>query len=489
MYPLGRGTRARTCARTPAAADPPGFGTCLPEHGSSGKLLDTRCCRRRNLSGGKVFRLPVSVPATVAHTRSRSTSIASAAVGAAPDGVLDGVADEAQQLLGEAISLRRRLHQRPELGLDLPATQATVLEALEGLPVTVQRGTTTTSVVATLDGTAGPGRTVLLRADMDALPMPEDTGVDFASRVDGAMHACGHDSHVAMLVGAARLLSGRRSDLAGRVAFMFQPGEEGHHGARFMLEDGLLEQAGLRAEPVSLAFALHQTPNLPSGVVATRSHALLAASDTLRVVIRGRGGHASAPHQALDPIPIACEVVTALQALVTRRVDAFDPAVVTIARITAGTTSNVIPEVAELYGTVRTVSDGTRREVHDAVRRLAEGIAGAHGAEAEVELEAGFPVTYNDGDAADLALEVAGDLLGPGAPRRMAAPIMGSEDWSYVLQQVPGAMAFLGTRPADVQGPVAPNHSNRMVLDEQAMSAGIAMHAGVALRWLEKEVS
>jgi len=396
------------------------------------------------------------------------------------------VVDEARQQWGDAVVLRRRLHQRPELGLDLPATQEAVLEALEGLPLTVRRGTTTTSVVATLDGSGGPGPTVLLRADMDALPMPEDTGASFASRVPGAMHACGHDSHVAMLVGAARLLAGRRASLTGRVAFMFQPGEEGHHGARFMLEDGLLDQAGDGAEPVSLAFALHQTPTIPSGVVATRSEALLAASDTLRIVIRGRGGHASAPHHALDPIPVACEIVTALQSLVTRRVDAFDPAVVTIARITAGTTSNVIPEVAELYGTVRTVSERTRREVHDAVRRLAEGIAGAHGAAAEVDLEAGFPVTYNDVDAAQLALDVAGELLGPGGVRRLAAPIMGSEDWSYVLQQVPGAMAFLGTRPRDVQGQVAPNHSNRMVLDEAALASGIAVHAGVALRWLER---
>jgi amidohydrolase len=403
------------------------------------------------------------------------------------EGALEGVVDEARQLLPAAVDLRRRLHQRPELGLELPATQLTVLEALEGLPVTVVRGTSTTSVVATLDGAAGPGPTVLLRADMDGLPMPEDTGAEYASRVDGAMHACGHDSHIAMLVGAARLLAGRRAGLAGRVAFMFQPGEEGHHGARYMLEDGLLEQAAGGAAPVSLAFALHQTPTIASGVVATRSEALLAASDTLRVVIRGRGGHASAPHQALDPIPIACEIVTALQALVTRRVDAFDPAVITIARITAGTTSNVIPEVAELYGTVRTVSDSTRREVHDAVRRLAEGIAGAHGAGAEVDLEPGFPVTYNDGDAAGFALDVAAELLGPGSFRRLPAPIMGSEDFSYVLQQVPGAMAFLGTRPPGISGPVAPNHSNRMVLDEGAMATGIAVHAGVALRWLDRE--
>ena len=405
------------------------------------------------------------------------------------DGAPDGVVDEARQLLPGAVDLRRRLHRRPELGLELPLTQEAVLEALEDLPVAVHRGTSTTSVVAILDGAAGPGPTILLRGDMDALPMPEDTGAEFASQNDGVMHACGHDSHVAMLVAAARLLAGRRRDLVGRVAFMFQPGEEGHHGARLMLDDGLLEQAAAGAEPVTFAFALHQTPAIPSGVVASRGDALLAAGDTLRVVVRGRGGHASAPHHALDPIPIACEVVTALQALVTRRVDAFDPAVITIARITAGTTSNVIPEEAELYGTVRTVSERTRREVHDAIRRLAEGIAGAHGAEARVELETGYPVTINDIDAADFALDTAGLVLGPGSVRRLPAPIMGSEDWSYVLQRVPGAMAFLGTRPPGVEGPVAPNHSNRMVLDESAMAAGIAVHAGVALRWLDRGLS
>jgi len=396
-------------------------------------------------------------------------------------GVLEGVVDEARGLLGDAVGLRRRLHQHPELGLDLPATQEAVLEALDGLPLDVHRGSRATSVVATLDGGAGSGPTVLLRADMDALPMPEDTGLGFASRVEGTMHACGHDSHMAMLVAAAHLLADRRPGMKGRVAFMFQPGEEGHHGAQVMLDEGLLEQAASGAEPVSLAFALHQSPTIAAGLVATRGGALLAASDTLRIVVRGRGGHASAPHHALDPIPVACEIVTALQALV----DAFDPAVVTIARITAGTTSNVIPEVAELYGTVRTVSDHTRREVHQALRRLAEGIAGAHGAEAEVELEPCFPVTCNDDDAADLALDVAGELLGPGGCRRLPAPIMGSEDWSYVLQEVPGSMAFLGTRPRG-DGPVAPNHSNRMVLDEDALATGIAMHAGVALRWLAR---
>jgi hippurate hydrolase len=396
--------------------------------------------------------------------------------------LLDGLLDDAKGRLDDAVALRRRLHQDPELGLELPRTQDAVLEAIDGLALTVHRGEASTSVLAILDGDA-PGPTILLRGDMDALPMPEDTGVEYESRVDGVMHACGHDAHVAMLAGAAHLLADRRGDLRGRVAFMFQPGEEGHHGARVMLDEGLLAQAGDGAESVSLAFAIHQTPTIPSGVIATRGRSLMASADELLVTIRGRGGHASMPHHAHDPIPVACEIVLALQSMVTRRVDAFDPAVVTVSRIRSGTTSNVIPETAELYGTIRTVSEKTRAAVLDDVRRVADGIASAHGVEAVVELTPGYPVTVNDVDAARFALDTAGLLLGEQAAIEMPSPVMGAEDWSYVLQEVPGCMAFLGTSPAP--GIVAPNHSNRMVLDESAMTVGIATHAAVALRWLD----
>jgi len=398
--------------------------------------------------------------------------------------VLSGVLDEAGGQLEDAIDLRRRIHQAPELGLELPGTQAMVLEALDGLPLTVTTGRTSSSVVAVLDGDE-PGPTILLRGDMDALPMHEDTGLDFASRDDGAMHACGHDTHVAMLAATARLLAGRRGSLRGRVAFMFQPGEEGHHGARFMLEDGLLATAADGAEPVSMAFAIHQSPTIPSGMIATKGRALLASADELQITVRGKGGHASMPHHAADPIPIACEIVTALQAMVTRRVDAFDPAVVTVAKIRAGSTTNVIPETATLWGTIRTVSESTRAAVMADLERLANGIASAHGAAAEVELTHGYPVTVNDDDAAAFCLETAALLLGDGAALEMPTPVMGAEDWSYVLQEVPGSMAFLGTRPQGVAAhDVAPNHSNRMVLDEAAMAAGIAVYTGVALRWL-----
>jgi hippurate hydrolase len=377
----------------------------------------------------------------------------------------------------EAVALRRRIHRQPELGLENPRTQEAVLEALDGLGMDVTTGTATTSVVAVLDG-GRPGPTLLLRADMDGLPMHEDTGLDYASTVDDAMHACGHDAHVAMLVGAARVLHDRRDELAGRVAFAFQPGEEGHHGARVMLEEGLLEGD----DAPSAAFAIHITPTIPSGWIATRPGPFMASADVLRITVRGRGGHASMPHQALDPIPVACEIVGAIQAMVTRTVDAFDPAVVTIARIEAGTTNNVIPESALLTGTIRTVSEQTRSHVLDGLRRLADGIASAHGAEAEVEVEVGYPVTVNDDGFAAFAEDVARSVAGDDRTVRMPSPVMGAEDFSYWLQRVPGAMAFLGASPGP--GPAAPNHSNRMVLDEDAMASGIALHAAVALRHL-----
>lgn len=390
----------------------------------------------------------------------------------------ESLMEDATAQLDEAVELRRRLHRHPELGLDNPRTQEAVLDALDDLGLEITTGSATTSVVATMDG-GEPGPTLLLRGDMDALPMHEDTGLDYASTVEGAMHACGHDAHVAMLVGAARLLHARRGSFAGRIAFAFQPGEEGHHGARVMLEEGLLR--GERAP--SAAFAIHITPTLPSGWLATRPGPFMASADVLRITVRGSGGHASMPHQALDPIPIACEIVGAVQAMVTRTVDAFDPAVVTIAKIEAGTTNNVIPEVAHLTGTIRTVSERTRSMVLDSLRRLAEGIAGAHGAEATVDIEQGYPVTVNDDDFAAFAQEVAGEVVGTDKAVRMPTPVMGAEDFSYLLQEVPGAMAFLGASPG--RGPVAPNHSNRMVLDESAMAAGIAMHAAVGLRHLQ----
>jgi amidohydrolase len=395
--------------------------------------------------------------------------------------------DEAQDLLGAAVDLRRTLHQWPEVGNDLPITQEHVLGALEGLPLDLTIHETTSGVAAMLTGSK-PGPTILLRGDMDALPMHEDTGLEFASRVDDTMHACGHDTHTAMLVGAARQLAAHRDDLAGRVLFMFQPGEEGHHGARFMLEEGLLDVGPLAdgtPSPITGAFAIHITSSLPSGWLSSRGGSIMASADRVSIVVTGRGGHASEPHRALDPIPVACEMVQALQLMVTRSLDVFDPAVVTIGRITAGTTNNVIPETAEIEGTIRAVSESTRAKVQDGIRRVVDGVAAAHGCNATVEVEAGYPVTVNDADFAERVLGVAGDVVGAQRVIRQPHPVMGAEDWSYVLQRVPGAMMFLGGTPADRNPAKAPpNHSNRVTFDEQAMVDGIATYTAVALEHL-----
>ena len=386
----------------------------------------------------------------------------------------DRLRDDAQELAHDLTEVRHRLHEHPEIGLHLPVTQRIVLEQLEGLDLEISTGSALSSVTAVLRGAAG-GPTVLLRGDMDALPMPEDVDLPFRSEVDGAMHACGHDAHVAMLAGAAHVLAGMRKDIAGRVVFMFQPGEEGFGGARFMIEEGLL-----RDTTPDAAFAIHQTPMIPSGYVAGKGGPIMASADQLRIVVHARGGHASMPHQTCDPIPIAAEIVLAIQSMITRRIDIFNPAVVTIAKIRSGTTSNVIPETAEMLGTIRAVSARTRTEVHDNLRRVAENIALAHGATAEVIVEdGGYPVTVNDAAWATRSLSIADATLGEGKGIVMPSPVMGAEDFSYVLEEVPGAMVFLGTMPSDA--PVEPNHSNRMVIDESAMAAGIALYSAVAL--------
>lgn len=379
--------------------------------------------------------------------------------------------------LDAAVALRRALHRQPELGLELPKTQAAICEALEGTGFTLRRGRKLSSVTAVLD-TGRPGPTVLLRADMDALPMDEDTDLDFTSEVPGAMHACGHDTHVAMLVEAAKILDARRDHLCGTVVCMFQPGEEGHGGAPLMIDEGVLAEGG----GVDLAFAIHATPSIPAGMVATKAGTLMASSDEFTITVVGRGGHASSPYNALDPIPVACEIVLALQSMVTRRINVFDPAVVTVAHVTAGTTSNVIPERAQLHGTIRAVSDLTRTHVHEQLEQVARGVAAAHGATVEVKVRLGYPVTVNDASVAAWSREVANGLLGEGLAIEMPSPVMGAEDFSYVLQQVPGALMFLGMCPDGFEFYEAPpNHSNKMLLHEPAMAAGIALYAGVAL--------
>jgi amidohydrolase len=400
---------------------------------------------------------------------------------------VDTLREEAQDLQAETVGLRRRLHERPEVGNELPVTREAVLEAIEGLPLDVTLHETTSGIAALLTGSR-PGPTVLLRGDMDALPLHEDTGLDFASHDDGQMHACGHDTHTAMLVGAAKLLAGRRDEIPGRVLFMFQPGEEGHHGARCMLDEGLLDLPPLEdgsPSPVTGAFALHITSALPTGWVSTRGGAVMASADRFVIKLTGKGGHASEPYRTVDPIPVACEIVQAIQSMVTRRIDVFDPAVVTVGRIVAGTTNNIIPETAEIEGTIRAVSERTRGQVHEGLRRVAEGVASAHGTEVDIDVIAGYPVTSNADEFAEFTIDVATELIGGDHVVRLPHPVMGAEDFSYVLNEIPGTMMFIGgTHPDRNLATAAPNHSNRVTFDEDAMPDGIALYSAMALRHL-----
>ncbi len=390
----------------------------------------------------------------------------------------DDLLDTAAALLPDVVELRRRIHRFPELGLHLPKTQAAVLDALVGLPVEVRSGDALTSVTVDLVGTKGNGPTILLRGDMDALPMPEDTDVEFRSEVDGAMHACGHDSHTAMLWGAVKLLADRRDDFAGRVRFMFQPGEEGFHGARHMIDEGVIDG-------VDAVWALHVTPNAPSGVIATRPGPIMAAANVIEITVTGQGGHASSPYLANDPMPVAAEIITALQVMVTRRISTFDPVVVTITKIRGGTTNNVIPETVTMQGTLRSVSEGSRRKALAGIERIVTNIAAAHEMTATFEQVPGYPVVVNDVRFAEFTVDVARNLLGEAGAFEMPAPVMGAEDFSYLLNQRPGAFAYLGVCPPGESPAHAHGcHSNRMTIDESALRNGVAMYSAIALDYL-----
>ncbi|MBR7834695.1 amidohydrolase [Actinospica durhamensis] len=387
---------------------------------------------------------------------------------------------ESAALLQPALAeLRREIHREPEIGMDLPLTQARVLKAIEGLELEVTLGQQLSSVTAVLRG-GRPGPAVLLRADMDALPVQESSGLPYESAVPGAMHACGHDLHVAALVGAVRLLAERREELAGSVVFMFQPGEEGGGGANVMIDEGVLDAAG---ERVVAAYALHVAASLlPQGWVATKPGPVMAASDTLRVTFNGRGGHGSSPHLALDPVPATCEAVLALQTMVTRRFDAFDPVVVTVGTLHAGTAENVIPQSASFAATVRSFSPQSRSLVAEESVRVVRGVAATHGLKADVEFEYGYPVTVNDGAEAAFATRTVEQVLGAGRYVEMPHAIAGSEDFGVLGALVPSAYLMLGACPAD-RDPftAAYNHAPEAVFDDAVVGDGAALLAGLAL--------
>ena len=364
------------------------------------------------------------------------------------------ITDDAKDLQEDLTRLRHDLHRKPEIGLHLPRTQERVLQALDGLPYEITLGKDTTSVTAVLRGghpgageqgnTAGDstGRpAVLLRADMDGLPVQEKTGVAFTSQADGAMHACGHDLHTSMLAGAATLLAEKRHQLRGDVVLMFQPGEEGFDGASYMLREGVLDAAGTR---VQAAYGMHVFSSLePHGTFCTKSGVMLSASDGLEVTVLGAGGHGSAPHSAKDPVTVAAEMVTALQVMVTRQFNMFDPVVLSVGVLHAGTKRNVIPESARIEATIRTFSEASRLKMMEAVPRLLKGIAAAHGVEVAVDYLQEYPLTITDEDETHTAEKVITELFGERRLSRWATPLSGSEDFSRVLAEVPGTFVGL----------------------------------------------
>ncbi|GAB3358587.1 M20 metallopeptidase family protein [Modestobacter lapidis] len=398
----------------------------------------------------------------------------------------EALREDARALQGELVELRHQLHRRPEVGLQLPRTQETVLAALDGLGLEVSTGTSTTSVTAVLRG-GRPGPAVLLRGDMDALPVQEETGLDFSSEVDGVMHACGHDLHTAMLVGAARLLHAHRDGLAGDVVFMFQPGEEGWDGAGHMLAEGVLDAAGQR---VSSAYGMHVMSSMnPRGQFTTRPGTLMAASDELRVTVRGAGGHGSAPHLAKDPVSVAAQLVGDLQTMVTRTFDVFDPVILTVGLFQAGTKRNIIPDEATFQATVRTFSAEARDRMREASVRLCESVAAGYGLTAEALYLEEYPVTVNTPEHAAFAAAVAEEVFGAERYAPKVFPQSGSEDFSRVLEEVPGCYLFLGAATGEDYADAPNNHSPRAQFSDDVLADGVLLHAELATRALARDAA
>ncbi|MET9266469.1 M20 family metallopeptidase [Amycolatopsis sp. NPDC004079] len=366
--------------------------------------------------------------------------------------------------------LRARLHATPEVGLHLPRTQETVLAALDGLPLETHIGRALSSVAAVVRG-AAPGPTVLLRADLDALPFP-----------GGPRHACGHDQHAAMLVGAAQLLSARRDRLAGDVLLMFQPGEEGHDGARHMLEEGLLDATG--STPIA-AYALHSAASSPLGVFGNTAGPALAASGSVTITLRGRGGHGAWPHRAADPVPAAGALITALYAVVNREFDVQEPVILTVGSVHAGTQATIIPAEARLDATLRAMSDATLDQLAAAVERAAHGVAHAHGIRAETTYRPGYPATVNHVGEADFVRDTVHDVFGPDRFVRTAKPALVSDDIGRILAAVPGVMTSVGACPPGRDPATAPgNHAPDAEFDDAVLPDGAALLAELAQRRL-----
>ncbi|MDU7361469.1 MAG: M20 family metallopeptidase [Propionibacteriaceae bacterium] len=385
--------------------------------------------------------------------------------------------------MSELVELRRKFHQIPEVGLHLPQTQALVLESLEGLPLEITLGESLSSVVAVLRGTKpsdGDRPVVALRADMDGLPVEEKTGLDYAS-TNGAMHACGHDLHMSILIGAVRELCARRDELAGDVLFLFQPGEEIRNGMSYMLREGALDAAGRK---IDAAYALHVWAGMePYGTFTTKPGTTMASHDFVHVRYIGQGGHGSAPHKANDPVPALAELITASHAMVTRQFDVFDPVVLTIGTISAGQSPNVIPGSAELEASVRAFSREARDKVIERFERLARGIGDAHGLETEITLpQPPYPVTVNDEAETQYVADTVARVLGPERHVRWEQSLTSSEDFSQVLEAAPGCFFGLSACPQDLDPATAAfNHSAFAQFDDGVLADGVTISTELVL--------
>jgi len=381
---------------------------------------------------------------------------------------------EAASIESEIVRTRRAVHQRPELAYQEKETAELVAKSLESLGIKVKRGVGGTGVVGVLEGSRR-GRVIGLRADMDALPVEEMADVEFRSKVKGVMHACGHDTHVAMLLGAARLLSNHKGDLQGTVKFIFQPAEEhgGRGGALPMIEDGAMKDP-----KVDFVFGLHIDSNRRSGEFGVREGAMMAAPDTFKVRIIGRGGHGSEPHRTVDPVYVAAQVILALQGVSSRMIDPMRPFVISIGAVHAGTKENIIPDEAILDGTIRTLDEATRKRAKAKVEEVAKGVCRAFGAAARVEFEKdAYPVTVNDIQATEGAITVLKKI--PGMKVKKVEAVLGGEDFSRFLQKAPGTFYFLGTANPQ-KGCVYPNHSSKFKADEDVLKFGAASLAMLA---------
>ncbi|MFH1418807.1 MAG: M20 family metallopeptidase [Planctomycetota bacterium] len=388
------------------------------------------------------------------------------------------IGEHIEAVLPAVVDLRHALHAHPELGFEERQTARRVLDRLEAIDnLRIQTGVAGTGIVATLNAHK-PGPCVALRADMDALPIQEENDLPYASKIPGRMHACGHDGHMSCLVGAAEVLARIADDLPGKVKFIFQPAEEGGGGGRAMCKAGVLEEP-----KVDAIFALHGWPDLPFGTVGTRPGAILASQDRWSITIYGKGAHAAWPHHGIDPIVAASQVVTTLQTIVSRSTDPLDSVVVTVGRFHAGTAGNIIPDSAELEGTIRALNESSRAKSISLIEQIAEQTALAFSARADVQIQPGYPVLVNDEHAADLVQQTAREALGPDKVVEGFPPCMGAEDFAFYAERIPAAFWCLGVGRGEVD--TRPQlHQTNFDFPDDALPIGIRMHCELATRFL-----